>query len=208
MRIEDRSKGKKPPASRSGNIQHALTHRCSREQEVWVIKMSFMLSRPKANWEIKRKRESCKFRTAKTKKKKRVPGVYVAHHMTFDTVTRIIERAAEGGGGGGEGILMGPCERPLTVAEFDSHLLSESICYPTVPKWEAAPIPGEEPVPRWSFVHVCLSKRDGLWNRGATNPNLRFLRHEMRRHTFNPRWKRTCPGSLKDHTAEKTETHE
>lgn len=50
---------------------------------------------------------------------------------------------------------MGPCERPLTVAVFDSHLLWESICCPTVPKSEAALIPVKEPVPVWSFVCAC-----------------------------------------------------
>lgn len=63
---------------------------------------------------------------------------------------------------------MGPCERPLTVAVFDSHLLSKSIGFTTVLKAEVALIAVSEPVPIW-FRHVCLCTCDGMSDSGALN---------------------------------------
>lgn len=92
LRDEDHSKGgkKTPPMSHLGHIQNGLTRLCSYSQHVRTIKKMSLRPVPPPQTERWNKEEKVKLQAWNCNKKKRNPGVYVAYHMTLDTVTRII----------------------------------------------------------------------------------------------------------------------
>lgn len=94
LRNEDHSKGgkKKTPSSHLGHIQNVLTRLCSYRQHVRTIKKCLCgYTPPKTKrWNKEEKVKLQAWNCNKKKKKIKSPGVYVAYHMTLDTVTRII----------------------------------------------------------------------------------------------------------------------